>query len=400
MNFVNIRKKRLLGLLLAIPGLLDAAEWSGSLELESRVFEKSPLYVGQENDASWALAFEGNLYQDWSEGERAIEITAYGREDSLDDERSILDLREASFLIVEGDWELKLGVSKVFWGVTESQHLVDTINQTDVVSNLDGEDRLGQIMAHIVKVSRFGDFELFILPGFRTRTFPGMDGRLRGPLYVDTDQAIFESSAGRDHIDAAARWFHIIGSFDVGLHYFRGTNREPYFVPGQGTAGELILRPVYEQMDQVGLDLQYTGEGWLWKLEALGRFTDRQNYSAMAGGFEYTIYGLGGSDLDLGILSEVHLDSRGAASESPLNKDIFVGGRLTWNDDADTNLVFGAFYDWDTQSTSGRFEFERRLKKGFKLEVEAQVFADIDPSDAFFPLRRDSYLQTALSWHW
>ena len=76
----------------------------------------------------------------------------------------------------------------------------------------------------------------------------------------------------------------------------------------------------------------------------------------MAGGFEYTIYGLAGSNMDLGVLSEVHLDSRGSNSENLFNKDVFVGGRLTWNDEADSSLVFGAFYDCDAESTSGRLE--------------------------------------------
>ena len=400
MKIWRIQKKRWLGLLLAAPAILNGAEWSGSIEIETRVFEHAPLYDKQDGAMGSAIALEGNLYEEWDDGNRAIELIPYARWDSIDEERSLLDLREASLLMVNGDWEVKLGVSKVFWGVAESQHLVDTINQTDFVSNLDGEDRLGQVMAHVIKVTRFGDFELFVLPGFRTRTFPGPEGRLRGPLYVDTNQALFESSAGRDHVDAAVRWFHIMGPFDIGVHYFRGTNRDPYFVPGVGESDELVLRPVYEQMDQVGFDLQYTGGGWLWKLEGLGRFSERQDYSAIVGGFEYTLYGIGGSDLDLGLLSEVHLDSRGAAAESPFNKDIFAGGRLTWNDEADTSLVFGAFYDWDTESTSGRLEFERRLKRGFKLEVEAQVFADVSPNDAFFPLRRDSFIQTSLSWHW
>jgi len=217
---------------------------------------------------------------------------------------------------------------------------------------------------------------------------------------VDTDQALFESSEGRNHVDAAVRWSHYIGSFDVGIHYFRGTNRDPYFVAGTGENGDSALRPFYEQMDQVGLDFQYTGEGWLWKFEGIGRYTERQDYAAMVGGFEYTLYGLGGSNVDLGVLSEVHLDSRGSAAESPLNKDLFVGGRFTWNDEADTNLVVGAFYDWDTNSTSGRVELETRLGQGVKLEVEAQIFADIQSDDAFFTLRRDSYLQSSLSWHW
>lgn len=37
-----------------------------------------------------------------------------------------------TWLVVEQDWELRLGVRKVFWGVTEGSHLVDIINQTGI----------------------------------------------------------------------------------------------------------------------------------------------------------------------------------------------------------------------------------------------------------------------------
>ena len=51
----------------------------------------------------------------------------------------VLDhLRELSLLWISGNWETRIGVSKVFWGVAESQHLVDTINQTDLAANPDG----------------------------------------------------------------------------------------------------------------------------------------------------------------------------------------------------------------------------------------------------------------------
>ena len=53
------------------------------------------------------------------------------------DERS---LREAHWLHDKGAWDLLIGVGKVFWGVTESRHLVDIVNQTDLVENPDQEE--------------------------------------------------------------------------------------------------------------------------------------------------------------------------------------------------------------------------------------------------------------------
>lgn len=38
-------------------------------------------------------------------------------------------------------------------------------------------------------------------------------------------------------------------------------------------------------------------------------------------GFEYTLYGIGGSTIDAGLLLEGHFDSRGSNAFNPLNRD-------------------------------------------------------------------------------
>ena len=169
---------------------------------------------------------------------------------------------------------------------------------------------------------------------------------------------------------------------------------------GAEGSSDPVLRPYYEQMEQVGLDLQYTRGGWLLKLEGIGRDTTSEKFSSMVSGFEYTLYGIGGSAVDAGLLVEGHFDSRGRRALTPFNRDLFVGTRLTWNDSADTALIFGGLYDLDSESVLGRFEFERRMGKSQKLEIEIQKLANIDSMDPFFSLRRDSYAQIGFSWYW
>ena len=76
----------------------------------------------------------------------------------------------------DGEWELRVGVDRVFWGVAESQHLVDIINQVDFVEHPDGESKLGQPMVHLTWSGDWGALELFGLSGHRARTFPGPVG--------------------------------------------------------------------------------------------------------------------------------------------------------------------------------------------------------------------------------
>ena len=80
--------------------------------------------------------------------------------------RTHADLREAYFLLFgeigDGEWELRVGIDQVFWGVTESQHLVDIINQIDLVEHPNGETKLGQPMVNITYSSDWGIVEFFV----------------------------------------------------------------------------------------------------------------------------------------------------------------------------------------------------------------------------------------------
>ncbi len=90
---------------------------------------------------------------------------------------------------------MRAGIGKVFWGVTEALHLVDIINQTDLVENPDGEQKLGQPLLKFSLERDWGILDFYALPGFRERTFPGEAGRLRTHPRVDTDLASYASDA-------------------------------------------------------------------------------------------------------------------------------------------------------------------------------------------------------------
>ena len=64
------------------------------------------------------------------------------------------------------DWSLSIGLGKVFWGVTEFNHLVDVINQTDLVEGIDGEAKLGQPKINLSLINHWGALDFFVLPGF------------------------------------------------------------------------------------------------------------------------------------------------------------------------------------------------------------------------------------------
>ena len=162
--------KRFTSIILAIglfsgSALAEEWDWSGDVGVETRYFGSDSPWTGQSGDleGSLALNFEGRWY---GESSRA-NVQPFLRLDSTDSERSHFDLREA-YWAFEGDgWEVLTGFNKVFWGVTESRHLVDIINQTDLVEDLDQEQKLGQPMVSLTLERDWGLVELFAMPYFR-----------------------------------------------------------------------------------------------------------------------------------------------------------------------------------------------------------------------------------------
>jgi hypothetical protein len=388
----------LLAGLLGLAQTSQAADWSGFVAGEFRYFTYSPL-DDRQHDSYLSLAAEVEYYREWNNGRDSLTFTPFVRFDQHDGERGHADIRELAWVHVARDWELRAGIRKVFWGVTESQHLVDIINQTDLVENPDQEDKLGQPMVNLALIRDWGTLDLFILPGFRERTFPGAEGRLRTPLVVDADRARYESPAKDRRIDVAVRWSRTLGDWDVGLYHFSGTSREPRLLPGVDQRGAPVLTPYYDVIEQTGLDVQATKGAWLWKLEAIHRRGQGEPFSALVGGFEYTFYGVFDSARDVGWLLEYHYDDRGDAATSPFQNDLMSGLRLALNDPQSSELLAGAILDLDRGGVFYVVEASRRLGQHWKLGLEGRAFAGLHQDDPSFSLRRDDYLQLELAYY-
>jgi hypothetical protein len=376
------------------PGYLSAepGEWSGYVATELRLFMEKPAAAIQ-RDVQLSLSLQPEYFKEWDEGNQSFTFVPFLRLDSMDRERSHWDIRELTWVKVADNWELRAGVRKLFWGVTESQHLVDVINQTDGVESMDGEEKLGQPMLNLSLTREIGTFDFFLLPYFRERTYPGRHGRLRSGSWVDTDQAQYESSAKQYHIDWAARWFHSLGDWDIGLSHFTGTSRSPSFTQGVDSGGNRILIPYYPLMNQTGLDIQATKDAWLWKLEAISSRSQNNRHTAVVGGFEYTFVGIMNSDADLGLISEYLYDDRGEAAPTPMESDIMVGLRLALNDEASSDLLVGSIIDINQQNFSISLEASRRVMEDWKLSLEGRFLFDTPVADPLYSMRRDSFVQ-------
>ena len=377
----------------ALPVGAQELEVSGYVAGELRAFFQTPQFPDQLGHFQPSLVWEPELQLRTQDRRHQFKVRPFVRIDAADTDRTHVDLREAFWRGIFGDWEVLVGSNVVFWGVTESRHLVNVINQTDVREDIDEEDKLGQPMVNIEWQRPWGRVSGLVLLGFRQQPFPGINGRLRVPLAVNTSEALFPD--GKRAVDLAFRYSHFLGDFDVGVYAFHGNGRESVFLANEA-ATELI--PVYRTITQLGLDLQYTRDAWLWKLEAIGREGEGDTFGAFVGGVEYTRYQVLDSAADLGFLGEYLYDGRDVtAPPTVFDNDGFVGTRLALNDTQDTTLLVGAVVDLEDGTVAARVEGERSLTNRLKLELESRLFGRVDPGNILRSFRNDSFLTVRVS---
>jgi len=386
----------LLAFLLTQTTVAEEIDFSASVGLEFRGFTQAPLIDNDSNRISVSGFFEPETKWRSEDRKKRFSFVGFGRYDEQDSERTHLDVRELYWSFNSGDWTTLIGINKVFWGVTESVHLVDVINQTDLVEDFDQEAKLGQPMIHFSNQKDWGKLDFYVLPYFRERTFASTDGRFNFGLNV-ADDAIYESSDEENHVDLAFRYSHYFGDVDFGFHVFDGTNREPILLPNKGFT-ELVAN--YSQMTQVGIDMQYTNEAWLWKFESIHRSTDVDDFFAAVAGFEYTLYQINDNAHDLGLLFEYQHDDRNELSAPTIaDNDVFLAARYAFNDSQDTSILAGIVVDTENDTTFVNIEAERRIGDNLSAELRLRALTNVDETDTARAFAKDDYVQLGLSWY-
>lgn len=373
-------------------------EVRGNIEVQGRFFYEDPLSPEQ-HDSQLSMAAAPEFFWSWNDNQDSLEFVPSARVDQHDEERTHMDIRELSWVHVGDDWETRIGIRRDFWGVTEFQHLVDIINQSDSVEDVDNEDKLGQPMVNLSLVKDWGILDLYVMPYFRERTFAGPEGRPGIPR-VNTDRPIYQSSDEDKHIDLAMRWSHSFDDIDVALSWFDGTSRAPILTPTLLSPTDFELRPYYQQITQLGVELQANLESSLLKLEMINNQNDREDYWALQGGIEYSQYGIFDSNADLGWLIEYAWDERGKDADSTFQNDLFFGNRLALNDVDSSELLFGFSYDLDHQSTSVLIEGSRRFGQSVKVSLDARFFESSENEDPLYLFRRDDHLQLTVQYYY
>ena len=367
----------------------DAA-WrlEGSAGLETRWFPKAPLYPEQARHAAVLLLNPVLKIEPAADGPWRATLDVAARIDARDRAARTVDLSQATVMHQTAAAVWRAGFDKVFWGVTESVHLIDVVNQVDPRVSIDLDAKLGQPM---LSYSRFlgdaGRVDALWLPYFRERPSPGEASRQRVPGMgtVQTDHGL---GSLRRTDDVALRWAGALpwGGADAGLYHFAGLGREP--IPGP-------LGPSYRRMRQTGLQLQLPRGNMLWKLEALHREGHGQPFWAYVSGGEYTMSFDAG---DLGLLAEWSRDHRDAsAPPTRFARSGFAGLRFRLSDSSDTEVKVGVLRDTVVGATLYKAEFGRRLAEHYGVSLVARKLrVGGGAATPYAPLAQDDNLQLTL----
>lgn len=358
-------------------------EWASSVTLETRYYR----YEGAkgQDQHSESLALTTHYQHSW-EGDRSnIDFRPFVRIDRNDSERTHVDIRELSWSTRDSNWAVRGGIGQVHWGVTELTPIVDVINQWDAVEGKTTE-RLGQPLLQFTQMTNVGTFDIYALFGFRPRTFLGEDSRLRTPITVDTHDGMQETSS--EPMDMALRWQKTWSDFTVALGQFHGVSRDPHLIFNFDFENPQLI-PIYEQVEQSSIELQYLFNHWTFKAEALGRWGSDNDYDQAKAGIEYTWGSLFDTDIDLIATLEYLWDSREALTPTFLDDDYLAGARLHFNDVYDTQLESGIIYDETTREQAITLGFKRSLDDQWDIRVAASLFVETDPAPpAYLPSQR------------
>ena len=349
-----------------LPAQLVVGEMIGEVSFDNRYFFNVGLQEQEKNHSSFS--FSPEIFKD--DSNRIFHFKAKLRRDSEDPGRNLNDIQELYLINIFEDKEIKFGVSKEFWGVTETSHRVDIINQTDFTEGFDGEEKLGQPMIKISLERSWGLLDVYALLGFRERNFSGIEGRLRLPLSINEKNSLYSSSSKNKRVDFAFRWSNYYDDLDIAISHFSGTSREPRFLPSPNEINALV--PLYEVIDQTGLEIQYLLDNLAIKGEVISRSGHGDRYTAATYGFELTQVGFLQTRMDLGWVVEFNHDDR--LESSPF----VLGTRFSFNDIYDSQILSGFIINDRSKELGFLLEASRRIGECCLLSLEGVYFDDTD----------------------
>src|SRR5215203_39161 len=354
----------------------------GSVEVGARFFPSEGLSAPQ---GQFFPVFQGTLQTARGSEHHRWRFNLFGRADVRDRRSSHADVREATWAWLPNQtWEMRGGILAEKWSFTESNAVVNVVNQRDQLEAPNGDARLGQPGVSLAIRLPAGRLTVYSLPWHRSWRFAGAPGRFRPPTELDRPETARGTAA------YAARWDVRARRIEIGLSYFEGVSRDPAIE----TAGA-AYRVIYPVVHHTGAQLQLLVGPSLLKLD-IAHVKPREKASFIG----FTLGGEGPLTLgaaDLTVLAEFTYDQRGVQAPTGLDRDLLLAARWNPNNAAGTEATASTMIDVRSGAQMLRAKFSRRLSATWRWTAEAHVLARQRRGDFSYWLRRDSFVQVAIA---
>lgn len=409
-------------LLLALPDAAVAQDFTygGTFETTLRYYPQDGLLPGQ-TEAGIAPIFSGDLTTRtrFDSGTLAFELSGlYNTETG----EGFIDIPRGYYQYFGEGFDLLVGSNIEYWGVSESNRVVDSVNQRYVIDQTVDYISLGQPMVNLNLGWGFNtSLGLYGLFYFRDRELGSEATRFRSPFLMSNNDAIYEEGNGRN-ADFAARFrtsANILwGGVDLALSYFEGTNRAPSSLPeiciepsgafdqddcgtilSNANLGNLTAVPYYAKLRRYGLETVYSnGDVQLTFEGAISQSLGETYYSVIAGA-QYSFGGIGPTGDTLTLVAEYLYDDRSLIQPLTIyDDDVFLGFAYNGNDVNGTAIRGGIYYDVNSDAQIYTLSYSRRIGDALRFEVSGFALNSASTADPIIFAQDDGFIEVSLSY--
>lgn len=382
-------------LILNTKAIASNSDWEINHEMgfDIREFHKQEAYSNQKN--TYSSYFKTEFFFTISDNINFISEPYY-RYDHNDKNRTLFDFKVNKFTYFGENYEIKLGVDEVFWGVTESKNLVNIINTNDNAAG-DLKEKLGQpLLAYTIFSEQVGYIDFYFLPVSVKSAQIGQEGRLRFSNPTENNGHIYSGGAGEKIPSWAFKWEKNISIFDFSFQGFRGNSRENSITPILEGAS-LKYFPGYERISQLGTYFQLVSGPIIYKIEAIKKNGQknakniRKNFFSYTLGIEYLYNRLFEKKWDINTFIEYSNDDRNNDSLDILQNDLFIATKLIFNNIQGAELLASTTFDLDGGGNTALAEFSSRLSENMRVTALYQAYWSTNNKDILYSFRRDNH---------
>jgi hypothetical protein len=381
-------------------------ESKGELGTESRLFWPDD---DARTDAG-NVAMAGRLQVDAELENYAARARVFSRLDPYDQARTRVVPEELYVQAQAEPFRLRVGFQMLNWTATEAFHPADIINSRILDGSFENPEKIGEPIAALRLEIPMGNIELLVMPVFTAPVLPSsqspldLGGALPPPVVFNRNALIIDRHGKltdeRLQPQLGVQLQQTWGDADISLHVVQQIDRSQPLVQLDPNAFE--LRPIFQQLTQIGLTYQHVVDSTLLKLEGAFRVFDqpdsgvtrlgpvpRRNHVLLAAGIEHATTLGEGSDTSFLIEGQVLVpvqDDYPEQLEPLFQHDVLIGMRHAFNDEQSTALLATVIVDVEhpDQIVAGA-SLNRRLGDEWGATLGAR-FMHIPPADEDAPV--------------